>query len=187
MLALNAGEQQSEDDDISEPDEDTLVGQMATMRGGKVKRRDEEEEEGESEEESSGTDDDKDSDSDSEQLITSIVSLKSNLDLIPELHGFQQYHGQYQHPNSPRPQVWTIRVEIVQSTLRVWAIAHMAGMSPLWEKHELIGLNTISSCFSHIPKRTHTCHACNGPHPKSKIDCDNCNYYIPETSFNCQR
>ena len=28
-------------------------------------------------------------------------------------------------------------------------------------------LDTIGSCFSHIPKRTHTCHVCNGPHPKS--------------------
>jgi len=62
VSALNADERQSEDDDISEPDEDTLAGQMAAMRGGKVKRRDDGEE-GESEEESSGTDDDKDSDS----------------------------------------------------------------------------------------------------------------------------
>ena len=32
--------------------------------------------------------------------------------------------------------------------------------------HSWMWLNTISSCFSHIPKRTRTCHVCNGPHPK---------------------
>lgn len=49
-----------EDDDISEPDEDTLAGQMAMMRGGKVKPSpvreggdDEDEDEDESEYESS--------------------------------------------------------------------------------------------------------------------------------------
>ena len=52
MSALNVVERQSEDNDISEPDEDMLVGQMAAMRGGKVKRRDDKEEEGESEESS---------------------------------------------------------------------------------------------------------------------------------------
>lgn len=58
-------EQQPSDEDISEPDEDSIAGQMAMMRGSKVKKRTEEE--GDSEEESSGTDDDKDdSDSDSD-------------------------------------------------------------------------------------------------------------------------
>ncbi|KAH7101122.1 hypothetical protein BKA62DRAFT_743479 [Auriculariales sp. MPI-PUGE-AT-0066] len=40
------------EDEISDPDEDTLAGQMAAMRGGKVKRR----EDGDSEEETSDTD-----------------------------------------------------------------------------------------------------------------------------------
>ena len=35
---------QDEEDDISDPEEDTLAGQMAVMRGGKVKKRQEEEE-----------------------------------------------------------------------------------------------------------------------------------------------
>ena len=48
--------------------------------------------------------------------------------------------------------------------LHAWQVRVLFGM---WEKHELIGLNTISSCFFHILKRTHTCHACNGLHPKS--------------------
>ncbi|PPQ86765.1 hypothetical protein CVT25_012410 [Psilocybe cyanescens] len=59
-----AVEDQPSDDEISEPDEDSIAGQMAVMRGGKVKKSTEEEE---SEEQSSGTDDDKDdSDSDSD-------------------------------------------------------------------------------------------------------------------------
>ncbi|KAH9483171.1 Translocation protein sec63 [Psilocybe cubensis] len=61
-----AAEEAPSDEDISEPDEDTIAGQMAMMRGGKVKKRVEEE----SEDESSGTDDDKNdtdsSDSDSD-------------------------------------------------------------------------------------------------------------------------
>ncbi|KAF8164785.1 Sec63 Brl domain-containing protein [Crassisporium funariophilum] len=55
-------EDQPSDDDISEPDEDTLAGQMAAMRGGPVKKirsKDESDEE-------SSTDDDKDSGSDSD-------------------------------------------------------------------------------------------------------------------------
>lgn len=55
---LNDDEQGMEDE-ISDPDEDTIAGQMAAMRGGKVKRRDEE-----SDEESS-TDDDVESEEDS--------------------------------------------------------------------------------------------------------------------------
>jgi len=52
--------------------------------------------------------------------------------------------------------------------LHAWQVRVLFGM---WEKHELIGLNTISSCFSHILKRTcRTCHACNGPHPKYLIE-----------------
>jgi translocation protein SEC63 len=35
--AEGQGEDDDDDDDISEPDEDTLAGQMAMMRGGKVK------------------------------------------------------------------------------------------------------------------------------------------------------
>jgi translocation protein SEC63 len=64
VSALNADERQSEDDDISEPDEDTLAGQMAAMRGGSVKKRVDEDED--SDDESSGTDDDKSSNSSSD-------------------------------------------------------------------------------------------------------------------------
>ncbi|KAJ3554071.1 hypothetical protein NM688_g3297 [Phlebia brevispora] len=49
-----------EEDEISDPEEDSLAGQMAMMRGGKVKKRGEEESDDES-----TTDDDKESDSDS--------------------------------------------------------------------------------------------------------------------------
>lgn len=61
-----AADDQQSDDEISEPDEDTLAGQMAAMRGGPVKKIRENEE---SDDESS-TDDDQadssDSDSDSD-------------------------------------------------------------------------------------------------------------------------
>jgi hypothetical protein len=56
------------------------------------------------------------------------------------------------------------RIHLGCGPLHAWQVRVLFGM---WEKHELIGLNTIGSCFSHIPKRTCTCHACNGPHPKS--------------------
>jgi translocation protein SEC63 len=59
VSALNADEQGAEDE-ISEPDEDTLAGQMAAMRGGSVKKAAADEE---SDEESS-TDDDQESGSD---------------------------------------------------------------------------------------------------------------------------
>jgi len=64
VSALNADEQDSEDE-ISEPDEDTLAGQMAAMRGGQVKRRDEDESDDESttdgdEESNSSSDSDSD-------------------------------------------------------------------------------------------------------------------------------
>jgi translocation protein SEC63 len=55
MTALNADEQAAEDE-ISDPDEDSLAGQMAAMRGGSVKKQDHDE----SDEESS-TDDDQES------------------------------------------------------------------------------------------------------------------------------
>ena len=54
---------QESDDEISEPDEDSLAGQMAAMRGGKVKKRQDDED---SDEESGTDDDDKDSDSSSD-------------------------------------------------------------------------------------------------------------------------
>ncbi|KAL9938775.1 hypothetical protein V8E36_002494 [Tilletia maclaganii] len=44
-----------QDDDISDPDEDTLAGQMAAMRGERVKRRDDDDDD---DDDSSGTDDD---------------------------------------------------------------------------------------------------------------------------------
>lgn len=57
-------DEQGSDDVISDPDEDTLAGQMAAMRGGPVKKS--YSKEGESDDESS-TDDDQDSvDSDSD-------------------------------------------------------------------------------------------------------------------------
>lgn len=55
---------QESDDEISEPDEDSLAGQMAAMRGGKVKKRHDDDED--SDEESGTDDDDKDSDSSSD-------------------------------------------------------------------------------------------------------------------------
>ena len=61
--SLNTDDQQSEDE-ISDPDEDTIAGQMAVMRGGAVKKRSEEDEE--SDEESSTDDDESDSSSDSD-------------------------------------------------------------------------------------------------------------------------
>ncbi|KAL0949851.1 hypothetical protein HGRIS_009884 [Hohenbuehelia grisea] len=64
VSALNADEQASEDE-ISEPDEDTLAGQMAAMRGGKVKKRDDEESDDESTTDGDeGDDSSSDSDSD---------------------------------------------------------------------------------------------------------------------------
>ncbi|KAF7317954.1 J domain-containing protein [Mycena kentingensis (nom. inval.)] len=61
VSALNADEQ-GQEDEISDPEEDTIAGQMAMMRGGNVKKIAEDEE---SDDESS-TDDDQESDSDSD-------------------------------------------------------------------------------------------------------------------------
>lgn len=52
-------DQEPSEDEISEPDEDSLAGQMAAMRGGPVKKRKVEDEESDEE---SGTDDDDSSD-----------------------------------------------------------------------------------------------------------------------------
>jgi translocation protein SEC63 len=60
VSALNADEQQPEDE-ISDPEEDSLAGQMAAMRGGSVKKRQDEESDDES-----STDDDQASSSDSD-------------------------------------------------------------------------------------------------------------------------
>lgn len=61
-----AAEEQTVEDEISDPDEDSLAGQMAAMRGGRVKKaaavEDESEEESEEDEESDGGDDSSDSD-----------------------------------------------------------------------------------------------------------------------------
>lgn len=59
--------EQISEDEISDPDEDSLAGQMAAMRGGTVKKHADDEES----DDESGTDDDKkddssDSDSDSD-------------------------------------------------------------------------------------------------------------------------
>lgn len=62
LSALDADEQGIEDD-ISEPDEDTLEGQMAVMRGGHVKKSPYHGDD--SDEDESTTDGDEDSDSDS--------------------------------------------------------------------------------------------------------------------------
>ncbi|RXW12291.1 hypothetical protein EST38_g13561 [Candolleomyces aberdarensis] len=61
-----AADQDPSEDDISEPEEDSLAGQMAAMRGGPVKKRKDEsdEESGTDDDESSGDDSSSDSDSD---------------------------------------------------------------------------------------------------------------------------
>ena len=69
VSALDADERGDEEDDISDPEEDSLAGQMALMRGGSVKRHpgDEESDDDESstDEEGDGKgDDDSSSDSD---------------------------------------------------------------------------------------------------------------------------
>lgn len=64
-------EEQDVDDDISEPEEDSLAGQMALIRGGSVKRSDYHggDEEGEDEESSTG-DDEESSTEDEEECGT---------------------------------------------------------------------------------------------------------------------
>ncbi|KAJ7089651.1 Sec63 Brl domain-containing protein [Mycena belliarum] len=62
LSALNDDEQDDEDE-ISEPDEDTIAGQMTALRGGSVKKAGQEDEESDDE---SSTDDDKSSDSSSD-------------------------------------------------------------------------------------------------------------------------
>ena len=59
---LSAGDEM--EDEISEPDEDSLAGQMAAMRGGSVKKRKEESDDDSSEEDSDKNDSSSDSDSD---------------------------------------------------------------------------------------------------------------------------
>ena len=62
-----AADDTNAEDDISEPEEDSLAGQMALMRGGSVKKRSEESDDDESstdEEEDRKNDDDSSSDSD---------------------------------------------------------------------------------------------------------------------------
>lgn len=58
---MNADEQPGEDE-ISDPDEDSLAGQMSAMRGGKVKKAEEREDQSEDE---SSTDDGESDDSSS--------------------------------------------------------------------------------------------------------------------------
>lgn len=64
VSALTADEQ-GDEDEISDPEEDTIAGQMAAMRGGSVKKSADEESDEESstdDDESSGSDSDSDSD-----------------------------------------------------------------------------------------------------------------------------
>lgn len=60
VSALKAEEQDVEDD-ISEPEEDSLAGQMALMRGGSVKKSEYHGESEDDEDDESSTDDDEDS------------------------------------------------------------------------------------------------------------------------------
>ncbi|TCD69184.1 secretory subunit [Steccherinum ochraceum] len=62
LAALEEGES-AQDDDISDPEEDSLAGQMAMMRGGSVKKRPDGEDE--SDDDESSTDDDQQSDEES--------------------------------------------------------------------------------------------------------------------------
>lgn len=59
LSELNAEEQHREDE-ISDPEEDTIAGQMAAMRGAKIKKIGDEDDSDES-----GTDDDEEEESDS--------------------------------------------------------------------------------------------------------------------------
>lgn len=56
------GQEDDEDDDISDPEEDTLAGQMALMKGQPVKRIPDGEGDSESGTDESGSDDDSDTD-----------------------------------------------------------------------------------------------------------------------------
>lgn len=64
VSALNDDEK-GEEDYISDPEEDSLAGQMAAMRGGSVKKISPEDASDEEEEESGTDDDEKNNDSDS--------------------------------------------------------------------------------------------------------------------------
>lgn len=63
FTALNADEQPKEDE-ISDPEEDSLAGQMAAMRGGPIKKRQEESDDESSTDEHEAAADDSSSDSD---------------------------------------------------------------------------------------------------------------------------
>lgn len=63
FTALSADEQHK-DDEISDPEEDTLAGQMAAMRGGSVKKRKEESDDESSTDDDEGAANDSSSDSD---------------------------------------------------------------------------------------------------------------------------
>ena len=56
--ATLTSEEQGADDDISDPEEDSIAGQMALMRGGNVKKSPVHGESDEDSDDSSGTDDD---------------------------------------------------------------------------------------------------------------------------------
>lgn len=60
VSALNTDERGAEDE-ISDPDEDSLAGQMAAMRGGNVKRRVDSDEDSSTNDDRSGSDSDTDS------------------------------------------------------------------------------------------------------------------------------
>ncbi|KAG8993435.1 secretory subunit [Tulasnella sp. 427] len=66
---LTEDDEQDQEDEISEPDEDTLAGQMAAMRGEKVKKspyHGDDDESSTDDDQSSGSDSDSDSSSDSD-------------------------------------------------------------------------------------------------------------------------
>ena len=62
----DASDEQDEEDDISDPEEDSLAGQMAVMRGGKVKavRVEESDDDSTTDDDGKGGDSSSDSDSD---------------------------------------------------------------------------------------------------------------------------
>ena len=61
---------------------------------------------------------------------------------------------------------------------------HGSNLHPLTQYYGWVWCDTMLPMlwhvlpYSHIPKRTRTCHACNGPHPKSLSACGRCKYGV---------